>query len=259
MNESANDIDIRIAPAGKGIDWLLGSFTIFSENWPAWVGVIVFIFVLKIISMFIFIVGGMVLQVMLPVFIGGLMLGCRSADNGEGFLFEHLFAGFSNSFLRLAAVGMVVLIGEGLIMAICGLSLFLVIGSLDTFMQILHTLQRAVMEQNISQLIQVLSGMSVTILLVTLIGLALYVPLLVLAWFAPALIVLAGQDAITAMKNSFIGCLKNWVPYLVYGVVGLILSIIATIPLALGWVVLMPMMIISVYLAYEDIYPQSPT
>ena len=259
MNDSATATNIRIAPAGRGIDWLVDSFTIFSKNWPAWIGVIIFIFVLKIISLFIFIVGGMVLQVLLPVFIGGLMLGCRSADAGAGFLFEHLFAGFSDRFLRLAAVGIVILVGESLILALCAVALFLLVGNLDTFMQILHTLQRALMEQNISQLIQVLSGMSLMILLVTLLGLALYVPLLVLAWFAPALIVLAGQDAITAMKNSFIGCIKNWIPYLVYGVVGLVFSIIATIPLALGWLVLMPMMIISIYLAYEDIYPQAST
>lgn len=258
MNEPAAEIDIRIAAAGKGLDWLVGGFAIFSKNWPAWVGVIVFIFVLKIISLFIFVVGGMAMQIMYPVFVGGLMLGCRAADNGEEFLFEHLFAGFSNGFLRLAAVGMTVLIGEGLIMAVCGLVLFMLIGNLETFMQMLHTLERALMEQNISQLIQVLSGMSLEIPLVILVGLALYVPLLVLAWFAPALIVLAGQDAITAMKNSFIGCLKNWIPYLVYGVAGLIFSVIATIPLALGWLVLMPVMIISIYLAYEDIYPEAP-
>jgi uncharacterized membrane protein len=53
------------------------------------------------------------------------------------------------------------------------------------------------------------------------------------------------------------GCLKNIVPFLLYGVVGLFLIIIATIPLLLGWFIVVPMMIASIYIAYLDIYGDS--
>lgn len=254
MNDTAQPLRVRIAPAGNGADWLVDGFAIFSKNWLAWIGIVLFILVLKVATLFIPVVGRMALQILTPVFIGGLMLGCRSQDRGEGFLFEHLFAGFSNRFMQLAAIGVIQLVGTFMILVVCGLILFLLIGGMDTLLNIYHAMQNAVTENDINRVIQATSGMTLLLLVVVLIGLSLYLPLLVLVWFAPALIILDNLDVITAMKYSLTGCVKNVIPYLIYGVVGLIFSIIATIPLGLGWLVLIPVMIISIYLAYKDIY-----
>jgi uncharacterized membrane protein len=59
---------------------------------------------------------------------------------------------------------------------------------------------------------------------------------------------------IEAMKESFLGCLKNILPFLVYSVVLMVLGIVAAIPLGLGWLVLGPTLIASVYVSYRDIY-----
>jgi uncharacterized membrane protein len=56
------------------------------------------------------------------------------------------------------------------------------------------------------------------------------------------------------MKESFTGCLKNIVPFLVYGIVAMVLGILASIPMALGWLVLGPVLAASMYTAYRDIY-----
>lgn len=257
MNEPVSATNIRTAPAGDGINWLVDSFAIFSRYWPVWLLIDIFIIVLKIATFFIPLLGGIVMQILMPVFMGGLMLGCRSQDKGEGFLIEHFFSGFSNKFLQLVTVGAIQLSGIVLILIFCGLMLFFVAGGMDTIMGVVQAAQNALMSHDINRLIEVTGGMSLIILAVALTGLALYVPLLVLVWFAPALIILDNQDVITAMKNSFIGCMKNMVPYLLYGIIGLVFSIIATIPLGLGWLVLIPMMIISIYLAYKDIFPQT--
>lgn len=257
MNESPQPLRIRIAPAGRGADWLVDGFTFFSKNWLAWTGVVIFILVLKIATLFIPVVGRMAMQILMPVFTGGLMLGCRSQDRGEGFSFEHLFAGFSNRFMQLAALGVVQLAGTFLILVACSVILFFLAGGMDTMMNMYHSIQHAVTQNDVNRILQAASGMSLMLLVAVLIGLSLYLPLLILVWFAPALVILDGMDVISAMKYSFIGCVKNFVPYLVYGVVGLVFSIVASIPLLLGWLVLIPVMIISIYLAYKDIYPQA--
>ena len=59
---------------------------------------------------------------------------------------------------------------------------------------------------------------------------------------------------IESMKQSFSGCLKNIVPFLVYGVVFLVLGVLASLPIFLGWLVLGPMLSASVYTSYKDIY-----
>ena len=56
------------------------------------------------------------------------------------------------------------------------------------------------------------------------------------------------------MKESFSGCLKNIVPFLLYGVVLFVAAIVAAIPLGLGWLVLGPVIAGSLYASYRDIY-----
>jgi uncharacterized membrane protein len=62
------------------------------------------------------------------------------------------------------------------------------------------------------------------------------------------------MDVAAALKASFFACLKNIVPFLVYGIVGFVLAIVASIPVMLGWLVLGPVFIASVYTAYRDIF-----
>jgi uncharacterized membrane protein len=77
-------------------------------------------------------------------------------------------------------------------------------------------------------------------------------------WFAPALVMLQNQSAPRAIAESFKGCLKNIVPFLIYGIVLFVLALIASIPFGLGWLVLGPVVLGSVYAAYRDIYVPAP-
>ena len=60
--------------------------------------------------------------------------------------------------------------------------------------------------------------------------------------------------AIQAMKLSFKGCLRNLLPFVAYGLTGIVLAIIASIPLALGWLLLLPTIICSTYVSYQEIF-----
>jgi uncharacterized membrane protein len=73
-------------------------------------------------------------------------------------------------------------------------------------------------------------------------------------WLSPTLIMLHDYDAIKAAKESFFGCLKNFVPFLLYGVLYIVLAIVATIPLGLGWLALGPVVFITMYTSYKDIF-----
>ena len=57
-----------------------------------------------------------------------------------------------------------------------------------------------------------------------------------------------------AIAQSFRGCLRNIIPFLAYGVILLVLALVASIPLLLGWFVLTPGLIASVHAAFRDIY-----
>ena len=83
--------------------------------------------------------------------------------------------------------------------------------------------------------------------------LALFVPLIMAVWFAPALVILNDVGPVEAMKLSFRACLRNIWPYLIYGLVWIPILIIAVIPLGLGLLVVYPAMMASIYVAYRDI------
>jgi uncharacterized membrane protein len=48
--------------------------------------------------------------------------------------------------------------------------------------------------------------------------------------------------------------LKNIWPFTVYGLIMLLLGVVASIPFALGWLILGPVIIASVYTSYRDIF-----
>jgi len=79
--------------------------------------------------------------------------------------------------------------------------------------------------------------------------------LAMLFWFAPTLVVLHPEVGVMeALGLSFRACLRNVLPFLLYGVVLFVLAIVATIPLMLGWLVLWPVLIGSIYASYKDIF-----
>ena len=101
---------------------------------------------------------------------------------------------------------------------------------------------------------QAMAAMGITMVLAMLVMFALLLPAVMAIWFAAPLVVFHAHGAVEAMKGSFMGCLKNIVPFLVYSVVMLVLAIVATIPLGLGWLALGPVFAASVYTSYRDIY-----
>ncbi|HEX3063529.1 MAG TPA: BPSS1780 family membrane protein, partial [Usitatibacter sp.] len=77
-------------------------------------------------------------------------------------------------------------------------------------------------------------------------------------WFAPALVVLHGMEPIAALRESFVACLRNILPSLVYGVLMLLLSIGVALTLGLGLLVWVPLFFTSTYAAYRDIFIAAP-
>jgi hypothetical protein len=245
-------IKINVVNARRGVDWLIEGFEYFRRSAGAWIGTTFILIVINIVSGLIPFAGLIVLPLFTPVFIGGLLLGCRDIANNGNLEINHLFSGFNADFGNLVVLGLIYTLGSIFIIMSMVLVAFISVG-LDFFINIINGDSNIILEDfyNFEYL--------TSLLMVVLIGLIFYVPLLMAFWFAPALVVLGGQNPMESIKNSFIGCLKNTVPFLVYGLVGLLLSIIATIPLLLGWFILMPIIIASIYISYLEIYNSNLT
>ena len=73
-------------------------------------------------------------------------------------------------------------------------------------------------------------------------------------WFAPALVFFNDMPPIEAVKASFEACTKNMMPFLVYGLIVLVLSFFAALPMLLGFLVFLPVLFGSIHASYRDIF-----
>jgi len=73
-------------------------------------------------------------------------------------------------------------------------------------------------------------------------------------WFAPGLVVFRNVAPVDALKASFAACMKNFVPFLVFGVLYVIAATVASIPFGLGWILLVPLLMLAIYVSYRDVF-----
>lgn len=223
----------RGVPMGNGWTWLVSAWSLFRPAAGTWIGMMLAAIVIAVVVFLVPFVGPLVVSVLSPVLLAGLMIAARSLEQGSEPKFSQLFAGFQTRFGPLVLLGVVSLV----IMSVIVFAVVIVTG-----------VQISTMPDPDAIFV------SRQLLLAILLMAALILPLLMATWFAPTLIVLHDMGVGAAMKASFVGCLKNVLPFLLYGLITLIASPIASAPLLLGWLVLGPLIFLSVYTAYRDIY-----
>jgi len=232
--------------AGRGWDWIAEGFNLFKLDPWIWILnssiLLVILFLLGLVPL-----GGIASQILYPIFQGGLMLGCYALATGNRLQVEHLFAGFKSNAGSLAAVGGLYILGSIAIAIVVMLLIFL-LGGRDIFGLI------GAIESGAQPNPQETAQLAYLGIIAILIGVALIVPLLMATWFAPALVVFHSLGAVEAMKLSFRGCLRNILPFLIYGLIATVLMVLAIIPVLLGLLVLVPTLIASTYIGYKDIF-----
>jgi uncharacterized membrane protein len=224
-------------PFAHGWTWIAEGWDLFKRQPGMWIGIVLLAAVIFIGAGLIPIVGGLAMTLFGPVFAAGVMVGCKTLDTGGELEIGHLFAGFRSRTGTLIGVGalylaatLVVVLVVSLIM---GVGMMTMMGGGDA---------------------ESIAALGITFVLALLVMLALLLPVIMAVWLAAPLVAFHEHGALDAMKGSFMGCLKNILPFLLYGVVLFVFSIFATLPLLLGWLVLGPVFAASIYTSYRDIY-----
>ena len=106
------------------------------------------------------------------------------------------------------------------------------------------------------------------------IAVALYGPFMIMFWFALVLVAWHGFVVAKALFFSFLAFLLNWRPFLLYGAVAILMTVVApsfalsalllftggTLPVSLEsfayalMLVMMPTLLASFYISYRDIF-----
>jgi uncharacterized membrane protein len=229
----------RAVPAGHGWQWLAAGWDLFKRNPGVWILIVLIFAGIVMLCSSVPLVGFVATYVLSPILFGGVMLGCATQERGGAIEVAHLFAGFREKTSSLVVVGLLNLAGI--------ISIMVVVGLLFGF-----SLVPVFLGQQQPDL-----GAALRIfLLAALVVMALSLPLVMAMWFAAPLVMLHDMKPVDALKASFMGCLKNVIPFLIYGVIGLVAAFVATLPLLLGWLVLGPVLMASIYTGYRDIFTE---
>ena len=238
VSTSAQLVGVKSVAVGRGLSWFGEGFEIFKLAPWLWILNVVLFFVILAVLAAIPVVS-ILTSLLTPVFVGGLILGCRDLDEGNELKVSHVFAGFQNRAGPLIGLGAINLILTILFVVI----MFGVMFAMGDF------------DPEAWETGQMTDQQAMNMVLVVLVMTLFMIPLLMLFWFAPTLIVLHDDvGIIEAMKLSFLGCIRNILPFLIYGIVGFILMILASIPFGLGWLVLGPVLFGTIYASYKDIF-----
>jgi len=235
--------------AGNGLTWWTEGWRLFAASPWLWIAIVIVFVAIMIALALVPLLGSLASTVLSPVLVAGIMAGCQAQDRGGQLTFEHLFSGFSDRLMPLVVVGLLYLAGTVAIALIFGAFLIAVVGvsGLSALMS------SDPLQGGWAMLATLGLGTLIALLVATLAAL----PLMMACWFAPALVMLRHDEPVAAMKTSFFACLANVMPMLVYGLIGIVLCIVASIPFLLGWIVLGPVFAASVYTSYKDIFGAS--
>jgi len=232
------DTSIKVAEvrASRGVSWLTQAFGLFRQKPFAWIGLcsgwLVITFGLIVVPF----IGGVMANLLWPVFFASFAITALRQMAGEPVVMGDLFLGFKHNFRALLQLGAILLIVEIAIFALMALLGLPVAGEGDSF--------------TLNEYVEALQGKE----WILLIGFSLSVMVKGALWFAPPLIALHNMSTAHAMRWSLYAALANLGAMVVYGVTLLLIFFAGLVPWFLGLLVVIPMMVISTYIGYKEVF-----
>lgn len=228
--------------AGAGWLWIKQGTYLFKKSPALWIAITLIGIVGLIAIASIPVIGDPLATLLFPVMFSGLLWGCHALEHDEELELAHLFMGFQRNTQQLVTLGGLNLIAQLLIFG----AMMLTGGA-----TLVGILMNSTPTDDPSLITQAVMSAGFAIV----VGLALFTVLLMATQFAPMLVTFDKVVPLAALKASLRGCLNNVAPLSVYGVMMLLFAIAASLPMMLGWFVLLPIMISSIYAAYRGIFP----
>ena len=232
-----------VVAAGRGLDWWRQAWRWMwaPGNAGVWIGMGLATFVIGCaLDSLLPRIGWLLSTVLEFILGGGMMLAARKSAAGAAPIFADLFAGFQARVGPLAlaglivgaagAIGIVVLLSVGI-----GAGIGFFAGDFAGFDS-------------------VGAGFGITSILCVIALLVLMLVISLASWLTPALIALAGVDAMPALRESLKAAWANGAALTVYGLVFVGAAIAASIPFGLGWLILLPLTALSTYAAFADVF-----
>ena len=235
-------MDMAKLPAARGWAWIKQGYALFMKAPLLWLMLMMICIVAAVLVSLIPLVGDALVSIFTPVVLIGLMAGARAVECGGKLELAYLLSGLQKRTVQLLALGCIAVAGQYLIFAVMQAAGGAAIVSL--MMSHEPVTDPAVMEHAAAD-----AGFAL------LIGAALFSTLMMAMQYAPMLVYVNGLSPLAALKVSLRAFLKNINAMMIYGLTSMAFAILASLPMMLGWLVLLPIIFTSLYVSYSEIFP----
>ena len=227
----------RTVSVSAAFEWLRLGWGMFMVNPGVWVLAAAILIVGSLALLAVWLAGPLLATLLMPVMTAGLLAMCRQASLTETCELQELAAGFRTHTSPLVVLGLIFMLA----MLVIKLIVFLLFSG---------SVAGGMMMPGVTGLGVLLGGS----LLALLLSSVLLVPLSMAMWFAPALVFFNNMAPVEALKASFNACLKNTLPFLILGLIVIVLMFFAALPVGLGFLVLFPVLAGTLYASYQDVF-----
>jgi hypothetical protein len=234
-------IHVRDVRSPRGAAWLAEGWHLFRRAPMVWIGLSVGWMVITLGLVLVPIIGGVVANLLQPIFFAGFALAAARQVAGEPIGMGELFSGFRRPLKPLVNLGAILLMAE--------LAIFFLMSVLG-----LPGAGAAGAEtMTVTDYVQLLQGKE----WILLVGFALTALVKGAMWFAPALLAFHELSTAHAIRWSIFAALSNVGAMLAYGIALTVIFIAAIVPWGLGLIVVVPVMVASTYTGYADAFDES--
>ncbi len=228
----------KTVKAGQGVEWLICGWGLFKHEPGPLILMTLIFFVIGLVAGFIPFIGSLAVAFLVPALTGGLMYVARELDGGRKIEVGDLFRAFKvekkiYDFLVIGAISI------GLSMLAIIIAIVFGIGSV--FMTVATGGDPG-------------PGLLLSLLMFILLFVPVMFVVIMLQFYGIPLVMLDNAKPLDAMKSSFFACLKNYISLTVLSLVVLIPFILAMIPFGLGMIILGPILYMTQYSSFRNIY-----
>ena len=230
-------------PVTRGGAWIAEAFRIFVRKPFAWIGLCAGWAFLSFGIFIVPFIGPVIMNFLQPAFFASFAITAFRQVAGEPVLMGDLFSGFRRNFRTLVNLGAVTLIAEIAIFAILALLGLPIMAPPD---QQSFTVQ---------EYFDSLRGKE----WILVVGFLLTVVVKGALWFAPQLIAFHEMSMTHAIRWSVYAALSNLGTMILYGLALGACFVAAVIPWFLGLLVVLPVMAISTFVGYREVFEPGRT
>lgn len=223
-------------PAGRGFAWIAQAFHLFRKKPFAWIGLCAGWLLVTLFLHFIPLVGQPLANFLQPVFFASFAMAAMKQERGGEPVMGDLLVGFQRNLRALVSLGALFVIATVAIIALMVLLGLPTGGEAETVTMV--------------EYVKMLQGkewiLAVGFLLMILVKGAL--------WFAPQLIAFHDMSMSHAVRWSVYAALANIGAMMAYGTLLLAIFLAGMMPWGLGLIVVIPVMAISTYVGYREVF-----